>query len=262
MKRAFVVLSVLVGVSQPVFGPPVLGLVYGMSLETLVERSDFIAVGSLSDVLEFSKWRTDYSRGIITVEKVLWGKVKPGEKLVLAWRNRTGEKVWRLEHEKWQNTTAIWLLTFDQKGYVRADWPSRARDVKDQKQILKILSGMPGKEVKEFVAVAPPQELLSAGKPFVSLTTFVLIITAVVGAVGYLVLSRIGPEKRRLALQALGVLVAIPILFLVAYWHFRIYAWIAFSGKMLPRAFFVAIMLVLLYTTIGLACLMAYRERK
>jgi len=257
MRPAFVVFVVLVWISQPVPG-----LLIHIPLKMVVEKSDLIVVGTLGDIVEFSKWRTDYSRGIITVEEVLWGKVKASEKLVLEWRNRRGASVGRLKHEKWENTSAVWLLTFDESGYVRANGPWRARDVKDENEIVKILSAMPDKEIKEFVAAGSPVELLSSGRPLVSLTTFVAIITAVVGVVGFWVLQKIGPEKRRLTLRVLGVLLAIPIGFLVAYWHVRIYDWIVFSHKMLWRAAFVAIMLVVFYSTIGLACLMTYRKRR
>jgi hypothetical protein len=134
--------------------------------------------------------------------------------------------------------------------------------MKDQREILKILSGMVEKEVKEFVAVTSPEELLVAGQPVMSLPAFVGLVTAGVGFVGFLVYRTIPESKRRFVGRVIAALIVTPILFLVVYLHVRIWDWICFSDKPLRRAAFVAVMLVIFYSTIGLACLMAYRKRR
>jgi hypothetical protein len=253
--QSIVIVAIVLVMSESVFG-----LISSISLEELVEKSDFIVIGTLGEVSEFTKWRTDYSRGVITVEEVLWGKLAVGEKLVLEWRNWTGARVGRQHHEKWEKRKVIWLLTFDEKGYVLPCWFFCVREVRYQDDVMEILRGMPDKEVKEYTAVGSVEELLSAGRPLMSLTTFVLTITAVIVAVVLCVLWKLGPENRILALKMLAVLLTIPIILIVAYWHVRVYDWIQ-EDKFTWRAAFVAIMVVLFYGTIGLACHMAYRKR-
>ncbi len=173
MRVAILGLLVVCAVPQRVWG------MWGfVPLEKLVGGSDFVVVGTLTDVVEFSVLMNDYGRGVITVDEVLWGRMAPGQKLVLAWRNDSSVLCPRIEHGYCQNTRGIWLLTFTDTGHVRADYPGRFVDLSRKEEVLALLAGRSGEEAKEYVQIAPVQELLAADRPYVH-----QVVAGVIGAV-------------------------------------------------------------------------------
>ena len=108
-------------------------------LDRLVQDSDLIVVGTLSQVSQYSDGETDYGQGTITVHQVIWGDVQTNELLTLKWQNPTGRVCPRVEHSSEQGQKAIWLLTKESAGEVRADYPSRFVDLADRAKIERIL---------------------------------------------------------------------------------------------------------------------------
>jgi hypothetical protein len=136
-------------------------------LEDLVKESDFVVIGTLTDVVAFSDIHTSYGRGVISTEEVLWGGMTPGQKLVLAWENRNSVICPRLEHADNQNNRGIWLLTHAPTGHVRADYPLRFRDLVDRDRIAKLLEARPPGTAMRYEQTIPIPDLLNAGRPYV-----------------------------------------------------------------------------------------------
>lgn len=107
--------------------------------EKLVEQSDFVVIGTLDSVKEWTKRRTDYGEGDIAVDEVLWGEVKPNTKLRLAWQNDSRIACPRVEHRPNAKKKGIWLLTRGEKGQVRADYPGRVVSLEQKLEIIKLL---------------------------------------------------------------------------------------------------------------------------
>lgn len=111
-------------------------------VETLVQESDVIVVGTLRDVSEYTADETDYGRGRIEVREVIWGRVSPGDSLQLRWSNSTHVVCPRVEHQGNANKEGIWLLTGDGETY-RADYPGRFVDKSGRKQVERALANSP-----------------------------------------------------------------------------------------------------------------------
>ncbi len=94
-------------------------------LEELVQDCDVIVVGTLDGVSEYSQNGMDYGQGTILIDEVIWGAASAGDSVVLKWQNRSEIVCPRVEHRGNQGKKAIWLLTVEDGGVVRADHPGR-----------------------------------------------------------------------------------------------------------------------------------------
>lgn len=155
-----------------------------VSLEELVAESDFVVVGTLTDVVQFSDLSQDYGRGIITVEEVLWGRIGRGQRVVLAWDNGMGVICPRLEHAENQGNRGVWLLTASPTGHVRADYPWRFRGLSEKAKIVELLASRPAGTAKQYVQIVPIETLLNADWPYMhyvltSVIAFVLLASSV-----------------------------------------------------------------------------------
>ena len=108
-------------------------------LEQLVQDSDFIIVGTLSDVSHWSTNGIDYGRGTISVDEVIWGEVTAGELFTLKWQNETGLICPRVEHKEREGHKGIWLLTRGPGTGVRADYPLRFVELKQRDLVERAL---------------------------------------------------------------------------------------------------------------------------
>jgi hypothetical protein len=94
-------------------------------LDELVQDCDLIVVGTLDGVSEYSQNGMDHGQGTILIDEVIWGAASAGDSVVLKWQNRSEIACPRVEHRGNQGKKAIWLLTFEYGGVVRADHPGR-----------------------------------------------------------------------------------------------------------------------------------------
>jgi hypothetical protein len=110
-----------------------------ISLESGVNTSDIIVVGTLRDVSEETRDGIDYGTGEIIVDEVLWGNIEPGQKLVLVWQNESNIDCPRVEHRAHQNKQAVWLLNVKPEGKVAADNPGRFVSIEKKAKVLELL---------------------------------------------------------------------------------------------------------------------------
>lgn len=109
-------------------------------VEDLIQDSEIIVVGTLTNVSEHSKDDMDYGEGNIIVEEVLFGNVKKGEKLLLKWSNPSNLGCPRTEHSHHKNIKAIWLLNTSDKGEVYANHSGRFVRLSKLNLIKKIMT--------------------------------------------------------------------------------------------------------------------------
>ena len=110
-----------------------------ISLESAVNTSDLIVIGTLHDVSEETRDGMDYGSGRITVDEVLWGNTEPGQKLTLVWQNESNVACPRVEHREHRNRQAIWLLTLGPEGKVAADNPGRFVSIDKRAKVQELL---------------------------------------------------------------------------------------------------------------------------
>jgi uncharacterized protein YheU (UPF0270 family) len=110
-----------------------------ISLESAVRTSDLIVIGTLANVSEWTKDGTDYGSGEITIDEVLSGKAKPGQKLSLVWQNESNVLCPRVEHRDNQNRQRIWLLELKPENKVAADNPCRVVPVDNRNKVIDLL---------------------------------------------------------------------------------------------------------------------------
>jgi hypothetical protein len=130
-------------------------------LETLVQDSDLIVVGTLQDVSEHTSGGTDYGQGHILVREVIWGQVRPGDALLLKWSNLSGIACPRIEHRRRAGEEGIWLLTAE-GGYVEADYPGRFVEPGRRQQVERTLARFPVSLRGSKYFVGPGEPLLFA----------------------------------------------------------------------------------------------------
>ena len=114
-----------------------------ISLESAVKTSDIIVIGTLRNVSEETHDGIDYGTGEITVDEVLRGKARPGEKLVLKWQNESNVMCPRVEHEDDSNKQLIWLLTITQDQNVAADNPGRVAVLEKKQRVIELIRELP-----------------------------------------------------------------------------------------------------------------------
>ena len=90
-------------------------------VETRVQMSHLIVVGTLGDVREHTADGVDYGEGRILVREVIWGRAAAGDTLRLKWSNATNIACPRVEHRQDAGQEGVWLLTADGHS-VRADY--------------------------------------------------------------------------------------------------------------------------------------------
>jgi hypothetical protein len=93
-------------------------------LADLVRESDAAVVAVLTDVDQYTEDGIDYANGTLAVERIVFGKRLPGS-VTLRWRNPSNLACPRVEHKHLAGKRALWLLTLEESGDVRADHPSR-----------------------------------------------------------------------------------------------------------------------------------------
>jgi hypothetical protein len=194
MKREYWAVLIVLGAGEAAFGT----IMAARTLETVVQESDLIVVGTLDNVCKFSQWRTDYGRGIITVQEPLWGKVKPGEKLALEWKNRRVRYWNRAEYGDMQNKEAIWLVRLDGSGYVRSQ---RVVPVSKKGEVLEALGVMPSKEANEYNPEQSVEKLVLPPPWIVRITMEEAIIIFLCGLIGLWLYSVVGEVKRQFSLS-------------------------------------------------------------
>jgi len=114
-----------------------------ISLESAVKTSDIIIIGTLRNVSEETHDGIDYGTGEITVDEVLRGKARPGEKLVLKWQNESNVMCPRVEHEDDSNKQLIWLLTITRDQNVAADNPGRVAVLEKKQRVIELIRELP-----------------------------------------------------------------------------------------------------------------------
>lgn len=113
-----------------------------VSVEQLVQETDLIVVGTLRDVSAHTADEMDYGRGRIEVHEVIWGKVSPGDSLLLKWSNPSGLACPRVEHKHHQGEKGIWLLTRDGEA-VGANYPGRFVELSERRRVEAALARSP-----------------------------------------------------------------------------------------------------------------------
>ncbi len=114
-----------------------------MDLRQTVTTSDEIVVATLQDVRSRHENDYDLGEGDLVVERVVWGTSKPGETLVLRWRNRAGIVCPRVEHTGSQAQRQLWFLTRNADGSVQADHPDRVMPVEELETVMDTLAVYP-----------------------------------------------------------------------------------------------------------------------
>jgi len=197
MKRQFWAVLIVLGAGEAALGT----IGAARPLETVVAESDLVVVGTLDNVCEFSQWRTDYGRGIITVQEPLWGKVKPGQKLALEWKSRRVRYCSRAEYGRMQNEEAIWLVRLDGSGYVRSQ---RVVPVSKKGEVLLALGGMPSKEAKQYNPGQSVEKLVLPPPWMVRITMQKAIIIFLSGLIGLWLCSVVREVRRQFRISRLN----------------------------------------------------------
>jgi hypothetical protein len=112
-------------------------------LEELVQDCDLIVVGTLDGVSEYSQNGMDYGQGTILIDEVIWGAASAGDSVLLKWQNSSARICPRVEHRQSQGEKAIWLLTAEHGGVVRANDPGRCVHLGDRGKVERILKRKP-----------------------------------------------------------------------------------------------------------------------
>lgn len=113
-----------------------------VSVEELVRETDLIVVGTLRDASERTADGVDYGEGHIAVREVIWGKVSPGDSLLLRWSNASNMVCPRVEPQYFKGKEGIWLLTRDGEA-VAADYPGRFVELSERRRVEAALARSP-----------------------------------------------------------------------------------------------------------------------
>jgi hypothetical protein len=154
MKYALITLVLIAVLPTPSFARWA-----SIPLIDLVQDSDVIIVGTLSDVREYSEKGMDYGNGTIQVEEVIWGNITKGQNLALLWSNRTDVVCPRIEHRGHENQKGIWLLTIDEQGNVAANYPRRFVDLTERDQVIDALVKRPVRLRVSKFAILPNEPI-------------------------------------------------------------------------------------------------------
>lgn len=111
-----------------------------VSLEALLKETDVIVVARLTGVRESTKNGMEYGSATLTIEEVLRGSAKKGDKLRLEWANQTGLICPRVEHAPKKGKTMIWLLQTSTNSAVTANYPGRVLDLEQRSELDALLN--------------------------------------------------------------------------------------------------------------------------
>lgn len=137
MRRLFPLLLLLLALPAPARASWA-----SVSVEELVQDTDLVVVGTLRDVSEHTADEVDYGEGRIHVREVIWGRVSPGDSLLLKWSNPSRMVCPRVENEDNKDREGIWLLTRDGEA-VAANYPGRFVDLSERRRVEAALAASP-----------------------------------------------------------------------------------------------------------------------
>lgn len=131
------------------------------TIEERVRRSDLIVVGTLSELKKLTLNHRDMARGLLIIDRILWG-VEPKDRVVpLEWSNSSFIMCPRVGHSDSVGSACVWLLTFDDDGYVRADSSGSCLPLESIPDVQKCISDLGWSPWRPFVARAPARQLAS-----------------------------------------------------------------------------------------------------
>lgn len=126
-------------------------------LETRVQMSHLIVVGTLGDLRERTAGGVDYGEGRILVREVIWGRAAAGDSLRLKWSNPTNIACPRVEHRQDAGQEGVWLLTADGDS-VRADYLGGFVSLSERGEVEAALARSP-------VVLRVDRNVVGAGQP-------------------------------------------------------------------------------------------------
>ena len=158
-------------------------------LEEIVEKSDLIVVGRLSNVVTYTLGEHDYGRGLITIDRTLWGQPPEEGKVALQWTNRSQLICPRVEHAGGVGGHFVWLLNVDEMGYVHAGYPTRRSPLSSEGEILGYLKTRKSPP-KEFAFSIPAATLAQPHREYIEqsarkMALILLIAATAIGVFGY-----------------------------------------------------------------------------
>ncbi len=119
------------------------------SIADRVRSCDLVVVGRLGDVeslgaglrRDWGGWmETRRSRGVIVVERAIWGDSRAGDRLTLSWEDRIAKVCAPFcLHERHDGETGIWLLTRQDDGTFLADNTFWFLDLDDEAKVREAL---------------------------------------------------------------------------------------------------------------------------
>lgn len=144
MKRSIFTIIFALSLSSNLFASWAL-----ISTSELVKDTDLILIGTLQNVIEFTKDNIDFSEGVLLVERVIAGNgkttsgdnLKAGDKIVIKWQNSSMIACPRVEHNGHENIKGIWLLEVESDGTVSSDYPWRFSSLDELNKLKKVLGG-------------------------------------------------------------------------------------------------------------------------
>lgn len=110
--------------------------------EVLVQQSDVIVVGTLRDVSRHTADGMEYGQGHLLVSEVIWGRVSPGDSLLVKWDNPSDIVCSRVRHQNNAGKPGIWLLTFEGESF-GADQSGRFVELAGRREVEAALALSP-----------------------------------------------------------------------------------------------------------------------
>jgi hypothetical protein len=105
------------------------------TIAQLLEQTDAVVVGKLSNVKTWSDDVVDYGEGTIVVSEVLHGATPQTREVTLRWSNKS-YTTGRLEFEDTGKTEYVWMLWRARDGSYRAHHSARQAPLKKKAEII------------------------------------------------------------------------------------------------------------------------------